>query len=436
MFDRVTAGPGHWFTKAPAETDETRRWDPRPATQDELDAYFDRGGVVTLGPPPQAPRRNRRARIIRLQRAWARDFNPLACIPDAVRVVEAQLELIKPTARRNVLKWSRIKAAVRAIGIEGRTQQEFASNEKLDEGQVSRLMNDAYKRYPKLRHALKLLNLLNQQVNRGELSNTLVSCLRGKELLVGKRAEDQQQEPYAEYPAAVKLAELDHEIFPPITSNYPAALVIKDKEDATVGTRRVLWEMRLDDKGYEVGVNDYKARLWNQDDHDRWHDTIDTWHRLRRFAGLSTTEGLDLPRVLPIAGLFFGAEALRQATTEALPRHIGETELPTSATPYCLNAARTAPVFVGAPSRDEGYLGPVGREFRRPRTAPLPKPYRLDGTACAAPSGIATSAERLSPTGCIAPECGASFEARLASILKGSLARSKESKRWAVDGFF
>jgi hypothetical protein len=125
--------------KAPRvpELDE-RKWDPKPATQGELDAYFDRGGVVTLRHPHGA-RRNRlearrakrldeRAGITKQQRDWIRNFEPRAVVvPEAVLIVRRHLELLKPTARKNAVKWSRIKSAVRAIGLEGVTQAKFAA---------------------------------------------------------------------------------------------------------------------------------------------------------------------------------------------------------------------------------------------------------------------------------------------------------------------
>ena len=191
-FDNVTTSHDRFFTKPDSTLEswpDDRKWQPRPFTQAELDDYFDRGGVVTLKHPDEA-RRNRleagqterkdaRAGITRQQRDWIHKFEPLAGVQEAVLVVKRELDLIRPTARKNVGKWSRIKAAVKAIGLDGMTQTEFAVAERLDEGQLSRLLRAAYKRHPKLDRPLRLLNLLNQQTKRREVSTARVSCLKG-----------------------------------------------------------------------------------------------------------------------------------------------------------------------------------------------------------------------------------------------------------------
>ena len=127
--------------------------------------------------------------------------------------------------------------------------------------------------------ALRLLNLLNQQTKRREVSTARVSCLKGgDEIGRCERAEVQQEPPYAEHRAAVKFAELEQEVFQPEQSNFPITAAIETDEQTSVGTQRVLWEMKRDDQGYEVGANDYNATLWH-DDHE--HEAIDRWHRLR-----------------------------------------------------------------------------------------------------------------------------------------------------------
>ena len=246
--------------------------------------------------------------------------------------IKQHLELIKPTERRNLTKWSRIKSAVKAIGLQGVPQAEFATSEKLDKAQMSRLLRGAYKRYPKLEPALRLLNLLNQQTKRREVSTARVSYLKGgDEIGRCERAEVQQTPPYAEHHAAVKLSELEQEVFRPVQSNFPIMAAIETDEQISVGTQRVLWEMKRDDQGYEVGANDYKATLWH-DDHE--HETIDQWRRLRKLAGLSGVGKLDRARVA-ICGRFFRMEELRQATVDVLPirRELSSQHRPTPAPP-------------------------------------------------------------------------------------------------------
>ena len=135
----------------------------------------------------------------------------------------------------------------------------------------------------------------------------------------------------AEHHAAVKLAELEQEVFQPVQSNFPIMAAIETDKQISVGTRRVLWEMKRDDQGYEVGANDYKATLWH-DDHE--HEAIDQWRRLRDFAGLSSVGKLDLQRALRIAARFFQIEELRRATVDALP---------TVETPKTINGAVETP---------------------------------------------------------------------------------------------
>ena len=202
----------------------------------------------------------------------------------------------------------------------------------------------------------------------------------------------------------------------------------------------MLWEMKRDDQGYEVGANDYKATLCRDDD---GHEAIDRWRRLRKLAGLSGVGKLDPERALPFAARFFRMEKLRQATVDALPTRREFVKPATDpdaspSTPRSLGRCRSSPGFVGAPSRDPGYLGPVGREDWRPRMiAPPPKLYRRDGYARAALSPIAVSTTRLGPTTFIPQVHGEFFEARRASMLSSPLARdvgkrrSKQSKRWA-----
>jgi hypothetical protein len=365
VFDKFTAAPDRWVAQPDPTLSENRsKKDRKPVTPAELDAYFERSGVATLSHPKEAQRNRNDARraeredaragITKQQWDWAHKFEPLAGVPKAVLVVKEHLELIKPTARRNVVKWTRIKAAVRAIGWDGLTRAEFALNEKLDQGQLSRLLSDAYKRYPKLEPALKLLNLLNQQTKRRVLSTPRVSCLLGEEdrcVVRWKSAEVLQQ--IVERPGAVKFYELIVELLQPARSSFPITAAIEAAEHVSVGTQRV-----ADD------AKDYKATLWDHD-HDRWHDAIDRWHRLRAHVGLSKIGKLDLGRALPIAERFFQLEELRQAIIDALPIR---PEFPTTATPYALHRCRMSAVYVDAPSRDPGYLGPVGREVRRPPT--------------------------------------------------------------------
>lgn len=363
VFDKFTAAPDRWVARPDPTLAESRTESIRkPATPAELDAYFERGGAATLSHPKEAQRarndarrakrEDERAGITKQQWDWAHKFEPLAGVPEAVLVVKEHLELIKPTAPRNVVKWTCIKAAARAIGWDGLTQAEFALNEKLDKGQLSRLLGDAYKRYPKLERALKLLNLLNQQTKRRVLSTPRVSCLLGGEdrcVVRWKSAEVLQQ--IVERPGAVKLYELVLELLQPGQSSFPFTAAIEADEQISVGTHRVADETK-----------DYRVKLWNEDED---YEVIDRWHRLRAYAGLSKSEKLDLRRGLPIAERFFELDELRQAVIDALPIR---PEFPTTATPYALHRCRISAVYVDAPSRDPGYLGSVGREVRRPPT--------------------------------------------------------------------
>ena len=50
----------------------------------------------------QTERKDARAGITKQQRDWIHDFEPLAGVPEAILTIKQQLELIKPTERRNL----------------------------------------------------------------------------------------------------------------------------------------------------------------------------------------------------------------------------------------------------------------------------------------------------------------------------------------------
>ena len=73
---------------------------------------------------------------------------------------------------------------------------------KLDPGQLSRIMAEAFQRYPKLEYAYNLANLLNNHDKRRQVSSRKLSLLlRGKGKSDGDKVLDVEPEPlYAHNP--------------------------------------------------------------------------------------------------------------------------------------------------------------------------------------------------------------------------------------------
>ena len=145
-------------------------------------------------------------------------------MPKAVLAIKQHLELIRPTAPRIRRNGPASNPPLRQ-SASGHPPNGICRREKLDKGQMSRLLRGAYKRHPKLDRPLRLLNLLNQQTKRREVSTARVSYLKGgDEIGRCERAEVQQDAPYAEHRAAVKLAELKQEVFRPSSRTSPSWL--------------------------------------------------------------------------------------------------------------------------------------------------------------------------------------------------------------------
>jgi hypothetical protein len=389
-YDFMTRPAERW---SGPDDDESESRGRRPVTQAELDDYFCRGGKITycLTPYPKPRRRpilsKARKRFL-LQ--WAIEFDPLTGVPDAVAVAKQYLEIIKPTSRRNLQKRDRIKNVIEAA-LQGWTQADMAKEWTLDPGFLSRLIKDAYKQHPNLKPALRLLNLLNLQAKRDELSSSWLCALQWGDGN-SEQGEAQQPSPYAEKPNTVKLVEVYRRAFPQPESNYCAMVDRMASEAVDVGTQRVLRTAKGWDKSYDDGDRtDYRAQLWN-DKSDRLHDAIDEWHRLRRCAGMPDkpfkdhehgtscvwpifdVRDLRRQRALSAAALFYRSEAIRQATIARLPSAL--VEWPPTATPWSL--AWRSP-FIGAPARNHGYLGPVGRVVSHPTPAPVRTNYYTKG---------------------------------------------------------
>jgi hypothetical protein len=389
---RLSRAPERW----PVDDDggvDGHRSRPEPVTQAELDDYFTRGGRITYQHPRQAQRDrsdarqaariDARAGLTKLRHKWAEEFDPRHAIPGAVAVAKQHLdEIINATSRRNLRRSERIKGIVKAAP-EGWTQADIAAEWRIDPGYLSRLLSDAYRKYPNLEPALKTLSLLNLQAKRHQQSSWQVFSLQwGGEKSDGSGcdADARQESLYANNPEAVKLAELHYEVFPPIQSNFLHALDIDQDEAIESGTQRVLRTAKRDKSYDEADRTDYRAPLWHEN-YDQLHDAIDAWKRLRRWTGSGECGDLDLKGALRVARLFFEAETIRRDTIDRLPRRLPEEsrgefkiEWPKAATPQSL--AWLPSLFIDAPSSNPGYLGPIGRGVPGRRvTAPSSTDY-------------------------------------------------------------
>jgi hypothetical protein len=323
------------------------------------------------------------------------EFDVTVGVPDAVHVLKEHLAIIKPTSRRNLQKRERLKAIIKAE-LEGGTQADIARELSLDPGFLSRQLKDAYKDYPKLGPALRLLNLLNLQAKRDELSSSWLGAV-----LWGLENSRQDKDPswpspYADKPNTVKLIELHRRAFPQPGSNFSTMVDDMAKDAVDVGTQRVLRTAKGWDKGYdEADRTDYQAALW-QDDYR--YDSLDVWLRLRRSIDCPATfkefivafGGYPLEEHL---AWFFHKEDLRRATVDSLPstrvrwksldvtfingKRTVQLKRRPACTPWSLSWRSP---FVDAPSSNHGYLGPIGREIPRwPTPAPIRTNYYTKG---------------------------------------------------------
>ena len=374
VFDRFTREPNYWPTPDDDESDSRGR---RPFTQAELDDFFRRGGRIKYCPTPR-PGRRRRVGLSNSKEQWASEFDVTTGILDAVAVLKQHLEIIKPTFRRNRQKRERIRGIIKAA-LEGWTQADIAEEWSLDPAIISRLIKDAYNDYPNLKRPLRQLNLLNLHAKRRELSSSWLSALQGG---AGNSEQDEllpTPAPYIDKPNTVKLLELYRRAFPRRELIWSAMVDAMTDEAVSVGTQRVLRTAKGWNNGYdEADRTDYRAGLWH-DDYD--YDAIDVWLRLRRSIDCAATfkEFIDALDGYPLdehLAWFFHKEDLRCATIDGLPTRFGSRRGRPS-TPWSL--AWSSP-FVGAPSSNHGYLGPIGREIPyRPVPAPIRANYYTKG---------------------------------------------------------
>lgn len=374
VYDRFTREPNYWPTPDDDESDSRGR---RPFTQAELDDYFRRGGCITYCPTPR-PARSRRAKLSKSKEQWVSEFDVTTGILDAVAVLKQHLEIIKPTSSRNRIRRERLRGIIKAA-LEGWTQADIAKEWSLDPAIVSRLIKDAYNDYPNLEQPLRFLNLLNLHAKRRELSSSWLSALQWG---AGNCEQDEPlptAAPYIDKPSTVKLLEIHRQAFPHRKSNWSAMVDAMADEAVSVGTQRVLRTAKVLNQRYDDGdVTDYRARLWH-DDYD--YNSIEVWLRLLRSIDCAATikefivafDGYPIEEHL---AWFFHKEDLRCATIDGLPTRFGSRRGRHS-TPWSL--AWSSP-FVGAPSSNQGDLGPIGREIPyRPVPAPIRTNYYNKG---------------------------------------------------------
>jgi hypothetical protein len=358
----------------------------RPFTADELDAYFRRGGRITYRHRDQdrrdrlaaaeAARIDARAGLTKLQYRWVEGFNS-DCAVDADQRIKKLLPHIRSVDRRGYNKWIRIRDAVKAIGLGGWCQADYAAESGLEPAYLSKILAEAYNRFPSLEHPLRLANLLNLLWKRRQLTSRGLLPLQGGG---GERSDDDPQktadrlrairrveQQYNQFPWGVKLAELHYRAFPTLQSNWCAMVDVLCDETPSGGTQRVERVIR-DSWGHEIDRTDYRARL-SPTDHDQWFDAVDAWQRLRQFVGLSNGGPITDQHVILLllaAEAFFTAEHWLRGVIDSLPtRSMRERKRqPRCATPWSLSWPSP---FVGAPSSHHGYLGPIGHKLPRCR---------------------------------------------------------------------
>lgn len=243
-------------------------------------------------------------------------------------------------------------------------------------------MRDAYKDYPNLQRPLKQLNLLNLQAKRRELSSSLACALQWGDGNFEQEEPLLGPSPYADKPNSVKLLELHQRVFPQLGSNFDAMINEMVRETVDVGTQRVLRAAKGWDKGYdEADRTDYRARL-SSDVYD--DDAMDTWLRLRRSIGCTASfqefivayGGYPLEEHL---AWFFDKEGLRRVTTDSLPTRVEQPKKARDKPPSTPWSQSWQSPFVGAPSSNHGYLGPIGRSVSHPTPAPVSTNYYTKG---------------------------------------------------------
>lgn len=211
----------------------------------------------------------------------------------------------------------------------------------LDKGFLSRKVTEIYAEYPELERGQIFVNLLNNQAKRHKQSTPWGFQLQGgAENSDGARGST--SDPFSSYnPGHVKLAELYHRAFPQPRSNYGTMVAEYFDEAPSKGTQRIE-HIQRDRWGYELGTDDYRAKIAGHRNDARQRNAVYQWRRLCQFAGLKDNEpaGPEHEWLLKlVAGDFFQAEARRRKASRVA---IEPMELPAS--------------FYDAPWINPGYL--------------------------------------------------------------------------------
>jgi hypothetical protein len=221
-------------------------------------------------------------------------------VVDAIAICLAHIDSIKATSRKSLDKVARIRAVIKGV-LEGGTFADVAAELHQDRAVISRDMADTYAKWPKLKPAITLLNLLNNMAKRRELSTAWQFALqRGEQiiddgvLIWGEWPNSGPHNHVADPDHVVKLAELQHKAFPPIRSNFGASVAaishVTPKGDVmwegspNRGTQRIEYVHR-NKWDYETERTDGSVRIGAFKDYGR-HGAIDAWQELRETAGL------------------------------------------------------------------------------------------------------------------------------------------------------
>ena len=307
--------------------------------------------------------------LTKMQEAWAEDFHPLVGIWDAVDACRRHLDIIRPTRPQNAARRLRAREIVKGVLL-GWTFADVAVELCLDKGFLSRKVAEIYAEYPELERSLIFVNLLNNQAKRHKQSTPWGFQLQGgAEKSDGADGSTSNQlSPYN--PAHVKLAELYHRAFPQPRSSY-GTMVSKYFDDAPSRGTQCIEHVQRDRWGYEIGTQDYRAKIAGHKDDARQRNAVYQWRRLCQFAGLKDDEpvGPEHEWLLKlVAEDFFRAEArLRKANRFALELPASFYDAPWISSGYLDTPEIDAPVKFGAPYVQRINTCPKGKTWLTPR---------------------------------------------------------------------
>jgi hypothetical protein len=308
------------------DAEQATGWRGKPFTDEEIEAYLERGGAITICPMPV--QKMPELPWTEIQTGMMRDFHPA---PYAVETCLDHLKTIKATSRRDMHIVNRAAAIIKGV-LQGLPVNDAAKEMGLDPGFVSKTLRNVYKRYPELKAALLLLKSLNLKAKRREQTIFwAVSPIHERPFVASPVFEEW-----------VAIGELRYKAFPEPRSNYsfmvehvltmsPGGEWEELQSPISTGTWRRA-KTGHDKWGQELDTFDARAQISHRVDLDRL-GALDAWYRLRiligRFMSLCGPIKGAHGTMLAIARLFCLLEALRD--TADLPQSMSRPPVPPEA---------------------------------------------------------------------------------------------------------